>query len=150
MVPRRRPLVWRRCSALALCLLLAACTPHFEKPEVTVAKIEYLGGNILQQDFQISFNIHNPNARTLPVAGIEARLSVAGDLIASGSSARAFVVPAIGDGQFDMAVHADMAAGLIRLLSHADALDYELAGTVGLDLPFMRSLPFHHTGRISH
>ena len=146
MVARQRQLVWRRCGALTACLLLAACTPRLEKPVLTVAKIEFHGGNFLQQDFQISFNIHNPNTRTLPVSGLEARLSVDGDLIASGSSNRAFVVPAQSDGQFDMTVHADMAAALIKLLGHTDALHYELAGTVSLDLAFWRSLPFHQSG----
>jgi LEA14-like dessication related protein len=146
MVPRQRQPVWPRCSALAACLLLFACAPRLEKPVLTVTKIEYQGGNLLQQDFQISFNIHNPNARALPVKGLEARLSVDGDPIASGASNRAFVVPALGDGQFDMTVHADLATGLIKLLSHSDALNYELAGTVSLDLAFWRSLPFRQNG----
>jgi LEA14-like dessication related protein len=146
MVPRPRPAVWARGGALAACLLLIGCAPRLEKPVLTVAKIEYQGGNLLQQDFQISFNVHNPNARELPVSGIEARLSVDGDPIASGASNRAFIVPAQGDGQFDMTVHADMATGLIKLLSHGDVLNYELAGTVSLDLAFWRSLPFHQSG----
>lgn len=146
MVPRGHRLVWPRYPLLAACLLFAACTPHFEKPTLTVVKIEYQGGNILQQEFQISFNIHNPNARVLPVSGIEAHVSVDGDVLASGTSARAFVVPGMGDGQFDMAVKADMATGLIKLLNHPDALNYQLAGTVSIDLPFLRALPFHQDG----
>jgi LEA14-like dessication related protein len=146
MVPRRRRLVLPRYPVLAACLVLAACAPHFEKPTLTVANIEYQGGNILQQNFQISFNLHNPNARALPVSGLEAQLSVDGDVIASGSSSRAFIVPALGDGQFDMTVKADMATGLIKLLNHSDALNYELAGTVSIDLPFLRSLPFRQNG----
>ncbi|MFI4888988.1 MAG: LEA type 2 family protein [Steroidobacterales bacterium] len=146
MVPRRRHAVWPRCVLLAACVFVAACTPHFEKPVLSVVKIEYRGGNILQQDFQVSFNIHNPNARTLPVSGLEARLSVDGDTIASGSSNRAFVVPAMGDGQFDLSIRADMATGLLKLLGHRDELGYELTGTVSLDLPFFRSMPFHQSG----
>jgi hypothetical protein len=45
-----------------------------------------------------------------------------------------------------MTVKADMATGLIKLLNHSDALNYELAGTVSIDLPFFRSLPFHQNG----
>jgi LEA14-like dessication related protein len=146
MVPRRRRPVLPRCLLPAACLVLAACAPHLEKPTLTVTKIEYQGGNILQQNFQISFSLHNPNERALPVTGLEARLSVESDVIASGASSHAFVVPALGDGQFDMTVKADMATGLIKLLSHSDALDYELAGTVSIDLPFLRSLPFHQNG----
>jgi LEA14-like dessication related protein len=146
MVPRRRSAMWFRYVLLATCLLCAACTPRFEKPAIAVANIEYRGGNLLQQDFQVSFSIHNPNARPLPVSGLEARLSVDGETIASGSSNRAFVVPAMGDGQFDMLIRADMATGLLKLLSHRDELGYELTGTVDIDLPFLRSMPFHQTG----
>jgi LEA14-like dessication related protein len=146
MVPRRRPLVLPRCGVLAACIILAACAPHLERPTLTVASIEYQGGNILQQNFQISFNLHNPNARELPVSGLEAHLSVDGDVIASGASTRAFTVPALGDGQFDMTVKADMATGLIKLLNHGDSLNYELAGKVSIGLPLLRSLPFHQNG----
>jgi LEA14-like dessication related protein len=146
MVPWRRPLVLPRYAVLAAGIVLAACAPHLEKPTLTVARIEYQGGNILQQNFLISFDLHNPNARELPVSGLEAHLSVDGDVIASGAISRAFIVPALGDGQFDMTVKADMATGLIKLLNHSDALNYELAGTVSIDLPFFRSLPFHQNG----
>jgi LEA14-like dessication related protein len=146
MVPRRQRLVWPRYPVIATCLLLMACAPRLEKPTLTVANIEYQGGNILQQNFQISFNLHNPNARALPVSGLAAQLSVDGDVIASGASARAFTVPALGDGQFDMTVKADMATALIKVLNHSDALNYELTGTVSIDLPFFRSLPFHQNG----
>jgi LEA14-like dessication related protein len=146
MVPRRRSVVWPHHALLAACLAVAACTPHFEKPVLSVTKIEFRGGNFLQQEFQVSFNIHNPNARTLPVSGLEARLSVDGDAIASGSSSRSFVVPAMGDGQFDMTIKADMATGLLKLLSHNDALNYEVTGTVRIDLPFLRALPFRQSG----
>jgi LEA14-like dessication related protein len=146
MVPWPRQIVWLRRCAVAACVFLAACAPHFERPTLTVVKIEYQGGNILQQDFRISFNIHNPNARALPVSGLEAHISVDGDVIAAGSSNRAFIVPALGDGPFDMTVHADMATGLIKLLGHSDVLNYELTGNVSLDLAFLRSIPFHQNG----
>lgn len=141
--------MWPRIVLLAGSLLLAACMPHFEKPVLTVAKIEYRGGNLLQQDFQVSFNIHNPNDRALPVSGLDAQLRVDGDTIASGATNQPFVVQARGDGQFDMTIRADMATGLLKVLGHHDALNYDLTGTVRIDLPFLRSLPFHETGALA-
>jgi LEA14-like dessication related protein len=93
MVPRRRGVVWTRSGVLALCLGLAACAPHFEKPTLSVVKIDVRGGSFLQQNFHVTFNIHNPNQRTLPVRGVEAQLQVDGDTIATGSSDQPFVVP---------------------------------------------------------
>ncbi len=148
MVPRRRRGVWLRGACVALCVVMAACAPHFEKPAVTVEKIDYRGGNLLQQDFAVRFNIHNPNTRALPVAGLDAELSVDGDRIAAGAADRPFVVPALGDGQFDMSIHVDMAAGLLKLLAHRDELPYALTGKVRIDLPLLRSMPFQSTGSI--
>jgi LEA14-like dessication related protein len=145
-VPRRRRFVLPQYWLAAACLALAACVPHLEKPTLTVANIEYQGGNILQQNFLISFNLHNPNARELPVSGLAAQLSIDGDVVAAGASSHAFTVPAQGDGQFDMTVKADMATGLMKFLNHGNALNYELTGTVSIDLPFLRSLPFHQNG----
>jgi LEA14-like dessication related protein len=146
MLPRRPGAVWLRCACAAAGFALAACAPHFEKPTLAVAKVDYRGGNLLQQDFGVHFTIHNPNTRDLPVAGIEAQLQVDGDRIASGATDRGFVVPAQGDGEFDMAIHADMATGLLKLLGHHDALPYELTGKVRIDLPMLRSLPFRTSG----
>ena len=42
-----------------------------------------------------------------------------------------------------------MATGLLKVLGRHDALNYDLAGTVRIDLPFFRSLPFHETGALA-
>jgi len=82
---------------LALLLCVAACTPKFERPIITVASIEMQHGNLLQQEFQVKFHIQNPNDRALPVKGLHADLSIGGEAIASGVSNRAFVVPPLGE-----------------------------------------------------
>jgi len=138
---------------LALCgLTLAACSllaPHVEKPTLSVTRIQLLGGSLLQQNLQVTFHVQNPNHRPLPVQGVRAELRVGGDPIASGISSHAFVVPAMGDADFDMTVTADMALGLIKLARRSDAIDYEIAGEVDFDLAFFRTLPFHQSGRFS-
>jgi LEA14-like dessication related protein len=146
MLPWRRTAVWSRFVVSVACMWLAACAPHFERPALSVAKIEYQGGNILQQNFLVTFNIYNPNSRSLPVSGVNAELSIDGDRIASGSSNRAFEVAPRGDTQVDMTIKADFAMGLSKLLKHSDSLNYELNGAVSIDLPLFRSLPFHETG----
>jgi len=132
--------------------MLAACAaiaPRFEKPGLSVAHIELVGGNLLQQNFRVTFKIHNPNDRTLPVSGLTAELRLEGESIATGSSARAFVVPALGDTEFDMMITADMALGLLKLAKHSGPVDYELTGTVKIDLPFFPSMQFHESGSFS-
>jgi LEA14-like dessication related protein len=147
----RKPLLligWALC--LAACSLV---TPKFERPTLSVVGIEMVNGNLLQQSFRVKFNIQNPNDRALPVSGLHASLSAGGEHIAQGQNDRAFVVPAMGDIDFDMMISANMALALLKLANkmdqHADSIDYDLTGAASIDLPFLRDLPFHQTGSFS-
>ena len=134
----------------AACSLVA---PHFERPVLTVAGIELLGGNLLQQNFLVKFNVQNPNDRALPVTGLHAELNVLGERVASGIVDRAFVVPAQGSSQFDMTISANLALVLFKLKAstdkRSDDIDYELTGTANIDLPFLREVPFRQRGVFS-
>jgi hypothetical protein len=68
----------------------------------------------------------------------------------SGSS---FVVPRLGEAEFDMIVTANMAGTLLRLANRAerdgrtpDAVDYRIFGKVSLDAGLLRSIPFEERG----
>ncbi len=136
----------------ALVFVLVACAaiaPKFEKPNLSVANIEMLNGNFLQQNFKVTFKIQNPNDRALPVNGLRAQLKVNGESIASGVSNHAFVVPALGESEFDMTITANMALALLKFANKTDqksAVDYDLVGNVSIDLPFLRDLPFTQHG----
>jgi LEA14-like dessication related protein len=119
---------------------------------VTVISIELRSGNLLQQNFAVRLNIENPNDRALPVHGLRTELNVGGERIASGVSDRAVIVPAHGDSEFDLTISANLALALLKLSDtarqHADSIDYELSGEASLDVPFLRSLPFHQRGTL--
>jgi len=138
---------------LVLCLLMlcaAGCAPKFERPILTVSSVELQRGNLFQQSFLVKFQVQNPNDRALPVQGLHAELDVGGQRIASGVSNRAFVVPPLGQSEFDMTITANMAAALLQLANqHADTIAYDLSGSANLDLPFLREVPFHQTGSFS-
>ena len=135
---------------LLLSIALAACAPKFERPNLTVVGIDLQGGNFLQQNFLVKFQVQNPNDRALPVSGLHAELNVGGQRIASGVSNRAFVVPPMGQSEFDMIITANMAAAMLQLANrHADSIDYEVTGAANLDLPFLHDLPFHQAGSFS-
>ena len=136
--------------AFVLLLCVAGCAPKFERPNLTVTGIELQGGNLLQQNFLVKFQVQNPNDRALPVNGLHAELNVAGERIASGVSNRAFVVPPMGEKNFDMTITANMALALLKLANQSgDSIDYEVTGAANLDLPFMHDLPFHQSGSLS-
>jgi LEA14-like dessication related protein len=135
---------------LVLLMCCAACAPKFERPNLTVSGIQMQGGNFLQQNFLVKFQVQNPNARALPVSGLHAELNVGGQRIASGVSNRAFVVPPMGQSEFDMTITANVAVALLQLANrHSDSVDYEVTGAADLDLPFLHDLPFHQTGSFS-
>ena len=145
----------RRLS-LAFALGTTACSlvaPTFEKPNLSVVSIELVSGNLLQQNFLVKLNIQNPNDRALPVNGLHAELNVAGERLASGVSNRAFVVPALGATDFDMTITANVALALLKLTQRtdpqSDSIDYEVTGAASVDLPFLRSVPFHQRGSFS-
>jgi LEA14-like dessication related protein len=146
--PRRFSVL--RHLAFVLLLCAAGCAPKFERPNLTVTSIEMRGGNLLQQNFLVKFQVQNPNERALPVSGLHAELSVAGQRIASGVSSRSFVVPPMGQSEFDLIITANMALALLKLSNHSgDSIDYQVTGAASLDLPFMHDLPFHQTGSLS-
>ena len=139
-----------RVLTVVLLMCCAACAPKFERPNLTVSGIQMQGGNFLQQNFLVKFQVQNPNDRALPVSGLHAELNVGGQRIASGVSNRAFVVPPMGQSEFDMTVTANVAVALLQLANrHSDSVDYEVTGAADLDLPFLHDLPFHQTGSFS-
>jgi LEA14-like dessication related protein len=138
---------------IVFALLAAGCVPHFEKPTVSVVGVQLQGGNLWQQNFLVTLKVHNPNNRVLPVSRLSADLRTDGAEVATGESSGAFQVPAFGDADFAVSVKANMALLLLQLAKrrddHSDAIDYDVSGVVSLDLPFLRTLPFHQTGAFS-
>jgi LEA14-like dessication related protein len=146
--PRRFSVLRRLAFLLLLCA--AGCAPKFERPNLVVSGIEMRGGNLLQQNFLVKFQVQNPNQRALPVSGLHAELSVAGERVASGVSNHSFVVPPMGQSEFDMTITANMALALLKLANRpGDSIDYQVTGAASLDLPFMHDLPFQQTGSLS-
>jgi LEA14-like dessication related protein len=104
----------------------------------------------LHQNFLVKFEVQNPNPRPLPVSSLHAELNVAGERVASGVSNRSFVVPPMGQMEFDMTITANMALALLKLANgQGDSIDYDVTGAASLDLPFLHNLPFHQTGSLS-
>src|SRR5258707_2577134 len=127
MLPRTPLLLigWSLC--LAACSLMA---PKFERPTLSVTGIELVNGNLLQQHFRVKFNIQNPNDRALPVSGLHAALSVAGENIAAGQDERAFLDAAKGDAEFELIITAHIALALLK----AGHLKLHRAATIAFDL----------------
>ncbi len=139
-------------AALLGALALAGCaTPHFETPRLTVVDVQAVSTALWEQRLKVSLRVQNPNDVALSVKGIEYTLEVAGQQVASGASDASFVVPALGEAQFDTTVTTNMAGVLLQLVGRgpntlADGVDYRLAGKITLAAGWVRSVPFDEHG----
>jgi len=141
----------------SLLTLIAGCSalvPQLETPKLSVVNVEVTKTELWEQRMKVRLRVQNPNNRSLPVQGLSARLEVAGEEFATGVSAAAFEVPALGEAEFDMDMTAHMAGALIKLLARrgeavTDQIDYRVTGKLSLSSGFLRSIPFEETGSFS-
>jgi len=143
-----------RCFPALIALLLgAACalTPHLARPELSIVDVQLLGSTLWEQRLKVRVHVHNPNDRALPVKGIEYSMEVMGQQAASGVSDASFVVPPMGEADFDMNVTTNLAGALLQLLSRGpdtlgQSVPYRLTGRVELSQGLLRSIPFEESG----
>lgn len=143
---------------LAACVLLAlpACStlgPQIEAPRLSVVNVGMVSADIFSQQFRVRMRVQNPNDREIPVRGIDYELFLQGDSFAEGVSNQPFVVPALGEEEFDMTVRTNFVSSIGRLLSRLESregtqVDYTITGRVAVDLPFVRSIPFRDSGTV--
>ncbi|MGB6451118.1 MAG: LEA type 2 family protein [Steroidobacteraceae bacterium] len=139
----------------ALLAMTAGCSmlvPKFEPPRLSVVSIELGRSDLFAQQLKVRMRVENPNDRVLPVEGLSYTLDIAGERAASGVSSASFMVPALGEAEFDMDVTANLAGALLRLLSrgsHSDQIEYHIVGKVRLSQGLLRSVPFEQSGTFS-
>jgi LEA14-like dessication related protein len=107
-----------------------------------------------RQTFVLGFEISNPNSFSLPVQVLNYNVKFAGQDFANGKTEGAFTVPANGDSSFAISVDLDMMqqassiASLLRAGSEGQ-IPYELNGSLTVDIPFTKPIPFSNKGTIS-
>jgi len=146
----------RLLAAALLALVLAACSTmptDLEAPRLQVTGIQMLSTDMFAQKFRVRMLVQNPNDIELPVRGLEYQIVMMGDSFADGSSEHAFLLPALGEAEFDMAVTTNFVSSFARLLSRVSGgklenIDYEITGKVYVDKGMLRKIPFSHQGTV--
>ncbi len=138
-------------ALLALLLCSCALVPKLEAPQLSIADVQVVGGDLWQQHLTVRMHVHNPNDRALPIKALEYTVEVDGQQFASGASVASFVVPPLGDADFDMNVTTNLATTFVKLLGRTSgagdgAVGYRLVGKVTLSEGFLRSVPFDEKG----
>jgi LEA14-like dessication related protein len=150
--PAREKSASRRCPAAALLLMLsvAGCSlmaPKLQRPQLSVIGVELLKSDLWHQELKVRMQVENPNDRRLPVKGLSYVLEVDGEEFAHGESGASFVVPPLGEAEFDMSVSANMASMLVKVLGQGgNSIDYHISGRITLSEGLLRSIPFDQSG----
>jgi LEA14-like dessication related protein len=146
---------FRRTAAAAAILAITACTGvgDLQTPTLEVVSVQMLSTDMFAQRFTLRMHVQNPNNVELPVKGIDYKLILMGDQFAEGMTNEPFVLPALGEAEFDMTVTTNFVSSFGRLISRMgggrlEDIDYELAGTLMLDKGFVRKIPFNKRGTV--
>ena len=147
-------LLLRPLLLVPLLLLVAACTGlggDLLPPRVKVLDVRPLTADMFAQRFTVRVLVQNPNDLELPVRGIDYQLMLMGDSFAEGVSNEAFVLPALGEAEFEMTVTTNFMSALGRLVSRAgggklDKIEYEFTGKIFVDKGMIRKIPFSQQG----
>jgi LEA14-like dessication related protein len=142
----------RRAAAcsISLAVALTGCSlfiPKLEKPTLSVVNVQMLKSDLWHQELRVRLRVQNPNDRVLPIKGLTYELDLDGQEFAHGMSGESFVVPALGEAEFDMSVSANMASLLIKLLGQQNnQVEYHITGKISLSAGLLRSLTFDDHG----
>jgi LEA14-like dessication related protein len=145
----------RRLFIVLLALVsLSGCSlfvPKLERPTLSVVRVQMLKSDLWHQELRVRMRVQNPNDRALPVKGIIYQLDVEGQELAHGMSGDSFVVPALGEAEFDMSVSANMANMLIKLFNKGGSqVEYRIYGKISLSAGLLRSIEFNDHGTFKY
>ena len=144
-------------ASLAMSLFRSGCAGtslRVESPAVRLSGVEIAELSFSQQTFLLGFDIENPNPFPLPVRAVQYRVLLDGERFAGGETQSDFTVPARGDDSFVISVDLDFlnsATQLVSLLRGGmrEEVAYELDGSLAVDIPFVKPLPFRAEGVIA-
>ncbi len=139
---------------LLLGLLLSSCASlKFESPKLSVVTVGMVSADVFSQQFRIRLHVRNPNKIELPIKGIEYQLFLQGDRFAEGTTEQSFVVPAMGEAEFDTIIKTNFMSSIGRLLSKLNTSDqgkiqYAFEGSVLLSKGIVLKFPFSEQGMV--
>lgn len=145
-----------RIIGLLGCLLAVtgcAMTSNLQAPKISIVSVNMTSADVFSQQFRVHVHVQNPNTLALPVKSIEYELFLQGDSFAEGNTEQPFVVPALGEAEFDTVINTHFTSSLMRLLGKLNERDgnkvqYNFVGKVHLTKGVLRNIPFNEQGSV--
>ena len=145
-----------RIIGLLGCLLVVtgcAMTSNLQAPKISIVSVNTTSADVFSQQFRVHVHVQNPNTLALPVKSIEYELFLQGDSFAEGNTEQPFVVPALGEAEFDTVINTHFTSSLMRLLGKLNERDgnkvqYNFVGKVHLTKGVLRNIPFNEQGSV--
>jgi LEA14-like dessication related protein len=130
----------------------AGLRPNIEAPQVRLAQVQLLSAGLLEQRFRLMLRVNNPNDIAVPIKGIQYAVRLADADFASGSTPKAFRIPALGEELVAVDVSTNLLASAQHLMTYLQSgpssMNYELSGKVQVDLPLIGGIPFAQSGQV--
>ncbi len=127
----------RRLAGLAVAMLgltaLGGCAGlrlGMQKPEVSVANIRLLDGNLLEQRFLLTLRVMNPDTSEIAIEGLTFKVDLNGQPFAKGVGNQPVVVPRLGEAMVEVTATTGL-GGLLRQLKAfkgREKVDYRISG----------------------
>jgi LEA14-like dessication related protein len=149
--------IFRKMFLLIAVVSLTACAGTgsvIGSPSVDLTGVELTSANLRRQTFLLRFDVSNPNPFPLPVKAVEYRVDFDNEKFAGGETQGNFTVPAHGDNTFAISVDLDFISSATHLASlirggFRENVSYELKGSLAVDIPFVKPIPFSNSGVIN-
>jgi len=147
---------YRFISCIVAVLIFSGCAGTatlVDAPHVRLTSVELEAMNFSRQTFLLGFDVSNPNPFPLPVKMVSYRVMFDDQRFAGGETVAAFTVPAGGTDAFQISVDIDILNSETHVSSllrggAPDHVSYELQGSLTVDIPFTRPIPFTTSGVI--
>lgn len=144
-------------GSLAMALILVSCAATdtlVATPSVRLTNVTLENMSFNKQTFLLGFEVNNPNAFPLPVNAIKYRVQLDDEHFAGGETQAGFTIPARGTDSFAISVELDILNRVNQITSliaggMPDNVSYRVEGSLAVDIPFTRPLPFSSSGVIS-
>ena len=150
-----RRMLTRAVPLIALLAVLVSCAtgPKLEAPRLKVIGIEMLSTDMFAQRFKVRMLEQNPNDMELQVRGLDYQIILMGDSFADGVSNDQFLLPALGEAEFDMMITTNFVSSFGRLISRMgggklENIEYEIVGKIFVDKGMVKKIPFSHRGTV--